>query len=159
MNLISKKKKIAAFVSSLAITLNAFVISEAATSSDPFALRLKRPTGCTVFTTDMDFGTVNSVTNGMNVTAPVIARCTNGTFMMVTFNAAGFNQQTTTGTMTGATLGNTDTIPYRLQLSGCCAIGQGVNNPITGTITATVTATVNARPDTYKQTRTLYMFF
>jgi spore coat protein U-like protein len=149
----------AVWVAALAVMLNAPANPEAAQSSDGFSVTLTRPTGCTIFATDVDFGAVNSVTNGLTATAQVIGRCTVGTFMMVSFNGAGFFAGTTTGSMAGAIAGNTDVIPYQLQLSGCCAIGQGLNVPITGTITGTVTANVNARPDTYKQTRTIYMYF
>jgi spore coat protein U-like protein len=154
-----KTKRVSALAAIFAVALNTSTNLEAAQSTDGFSVQLKRPTGCTIFVTDVDFGTVTSVTNGTTATGQIIGRCTTGTFMRLSFSATGASATSTTGTMAGATAGNTDTIPYRLQLSGCCAVGLGTNVPITGTITGTIRANVNATPDTYSQTRTLYMYF
>jgi spore coat protein U-like protein len=153
-------KAVTTSCAALSIFFNTASVGLAAQVNDGFDVTLKLDPICSVSVGDVDFGDVTEVIQGTIVDAPVVAYCTQGTDLLMTFDPAGAPQTQTTGIMAGTIVGNTDTIPYRLNFrGGSSPNGQGLTTPINRFIRGRITANVNATPDSYTESRTLYMFF
>ncbi len=99
------------------------------------------------------FGQLNQV-NAPLVTGVVVQPtfwCTKNSNYTITHNAGA------SPVMTGATAGNTDTIPYNFSLGTALGTGAGKSTPITMNIAASINAGTysDVSADTYSQTVTL----
>jgi spore coat protein U-like protein len=153
-------KNVATSGAALCVLMNTAGVGLAAQVNDGFDVTIKVESTCNVSVDDIDFGDVTEVLKDTIVDAAIVAYCSLGTPFLLTFDPAGTLQLQTTGNMSGAIAGNTDTIPYRLNIQGgATPNGQGLANPINRNIRGRITANVNATPDSYSETRTLYLFF
>jgi spore coat protein U-like protein len=156
-----KSKALTVTTAALGVLLNTASIGFAAQANDSFDIKLKVIEGCRISVADVDFGEVDTVVQGTIVDAQVTAYCTQDTRIRITLDPTGVDtDRVETGNLTGAIVGNTDTIPYRLNLQGILNTrGQGLNTAIIRNIRGRITGNVNARPDTYSAQNTIYMFF
>ncbi len=141
---------------------------------DGFDVKVKITGTCSVTAADFDFGTLTQVLGTETTTAKVGVKCSKTLAYSLAFDTA-------TASMSGAAVGNTDTIPYSLnfetktQLDGSGnPVLDGSGNPITylhtsgvglgmsaadieHTVTAALTAASSPQPDDYKQARIVYV--
>jgi spore coat protein U-like protein len=104
-------------------------------------------------TGSIPFGTLDQVTGPLvnGVVVQPTFWCTKNSSYTITHNAGA------TPAMTGATAGNTDTIPYNFILGTATGNGAGKTTPITMNIAASIDAGTysDVSADTYSQTVTL----
>ncbi|MDE2384027.1 MAG: spore coat protein U domain-containing protein [Alphaproteobacteria bacterium] len=106
--------------------------------------------GCSLQVSDMNFGTLSSVTGAETATSTVTVNCTPGALFLLSFAPATW---TTTRASAMSNPGNAK-INFNMSLAAAWGIGGG-----TTTINGQLVATPNPQTGVYKSVETLYVIY
>jgi spore coat protein U-like protein len=106
--------------------------------------------GCNLAVSDMDFGTINTVTGSETATSTVTVNCTPGALYLLSFSPSSW----TTTRASAMSNPSSAKINFNMALSGIWGIGSG-----TTTINGQLAATPGAATGAYKSVETLYVIY
>lgn len=106
--------------------------------------------GCSISVSDMDFGTINTVTGSETATSNVTVSCTPGALYLLSFAPGSWT------TMRSSAMSNPSSakINFNMALTGIWGIGSG-----TSSINGQLAATPGAPTGAYKSVETLYVIY
>ncbi len=117
----------------------------AASTTANFNVKVKIAKTCTITATDVDFGTVGAFDGTETATGTLSINCTNKVPYTLALNAPVVQA------MTGATVGNIDTISYTLALASSSGTGNGSAQTVN--MNGAVTTAQSVTADDYAQAR------
>jgi spore coat protein U-like protein len=106
--------------------------------------------GCSLAVSDMDFGTITTVTGSETATSNVTVNCTPGALYLLSFSPSSW----TTTRSSAMSNPSSAKINFNMALSGIWGVGSG-----TTAINGQLAATPGAQTGAYKSVETLYVIY